>query len=457
MELVKRTSTSTHPLRPRTTLLAFTLAVALIASGCGDAMESPFGMTEDIAATIDETTTTTVAGGDDDAAGEDGADAGDEATAGGESGAAAESTSTTAPAATAELQRLSVEIVASGLQQPTVVTAPSGDDRLFVVERIGVIRLIGADDSVSTFLDLTDRVLANGIEQGLLGLAFHPAYADNGRFFVYFTDKGGRRQLSEFAVSDDPNQGDADSEKVLFELEQPENSTDIRHYAGAINFGPDGYLYVSLGDGADARGQGQNTNTMFASIVRLDVDGGDPYAIPADNPFVDGGGAPEVWAYGLRNPWRFAIDHEESLVYIADVGQSNWEEVNVVPIDGGAGTNFGWITTEGAHCFSPSDCDMTGITLPVLEYDHEDGCSITGGYVYRGAAIPELDGHYFYADWCGLWVRSFRYEDGAVTLEQDWSSDLTEAGQVNTFGLDGSGEMLIANFEGVVMRIVPVR
>lgn len=437
--------------------LVLVAVLAMFATACGDAMESPFGMTEEIAA-ADAASTTTVAPDDGSAAAEGGDDVDDDEATGDSTTGGSEAPADGATAAPAgSLQGLALEVVATDLQQPTVVTAPAGDDRLFVVERFGVIRVIDAAGERTAFLDLTDRVLANGIEQGMLGLAFHPDYASNGRFFVYYTDKGGRRQLSEFAVSDDPNRGDPDSEKVLFELEQPENSTDIRHYAGAINFDPDGYLYVSLGDGADARGQGQNPDSMFASIVRLDVDGGDPYAIPADNPFANGGGAAEVWAYGLRNPWRFAIDHEERLLYVADVGQSNWEEVNVVSLDTGGGTNFGWITTEGAHCFSPSDCDMTGITLPVLEYDHEDGCSITGGYVYRGAAIPELNGHYFYADWCGLWVRSFRHENGVAAEQQDWSSDLTDAGQVNTFGLDGNGELYLANFEGMVMRVVPVR
>jgi hypothetical protein len=307
------------------------------------------------------------------------------------------------------------------------------------------------------FLDLRDRVGSNGIEQGLLGLAFHPEYATNGRLFVYHVDTSGNRQLSEYTVSDDPNRADRDSEKVIFELPQPAASVDIRHYAGAVHFGPDGYLYVSLGDGADGKNQGQDPNTMYASIVRLDVDSGDPYTIPPTNPFVGGGGAAEVWAYGLRNPWRFSIDAAAELLFVADVGQSNWEEVDVVPL-GEGGYNFGWPVTEGNHCFSPADCDMTGITLPVFEYDHSNrSCSITGGFVYRGSAIPEVAGHYFYADWCGLWVRSFRYETGAVVDEQDWSDDLVEAGQINSFGVDGFGELYIANFEGTIARIVPVR
>ncbi len=438
-------------------LAAAGVVLALALGACGDAMESPFGITDapdDAAGDATSTETTLAATADTTAPGDTTAsgDSGEGATDGNGGGDTGDDPS-------APLQGLAVEVIATGLHQPTVVTAPAGDLRLFVVERQGVIRVVDEAGRLleDAFLDLRDRVGANGIEQGLLGLAFHPEYSSNGRFFVYYTDAGGRRQLSEFALSDDPNRGDGDSEIVLIELEQPPDSTDIRHYAGALTFGPEGHLYVSLGDGADARNQGQNPDTMFGTIVRLDVDAGDPYAIPADNPFVDGGGAAEVWAYGLRNPWRFAIDAQERLMYIADVGQQRWEEVNVVGLDEGAGSNFGWFTTEGAHCFSPSECDMTGLVLPVLEYNHDEGCSITGGYVYRGEAIPELDGHYFYADWCGLWVRSFRYENGTVTEEQDWSDDLTEAGQVNTFGLDGAGEMYIANFEGTVMRIVPVR
>ncbi len=367
------------------------------------------------------------------------------------------STTTTLPAA--PLQGLALEVVATGLHQPTVVAAPAGDARVFAVERKGVIRLIDPEAGLldEPFLDVSDRIGSSGIEQGLLGLAFHPDHARNGRLFVYYVDTSGNRQLSEFVVSGDPNLADADSEKVIFELPQPAGSVDIRHYAGAVQFGPDGYLYVSLGDGADGKNQGQDPSTMYASIVRLDVDSGDPYAIPATNPFVGGGGAPEVWAYGLRNPWRFSIDHEAGLLFVADVGQSAWEEVDVVPIDGG-GYNFGWPLTEGNHCFSPSDCDMAGLTLPVFEYGHENrACSITGGFVYRGSLIPEIAGHYFYADWCSLWVRSFRYEDGAIVDEHDWSDALSAAGQINSFGVDGFGELYIANFEGTIARIVPIR
>ncbi|MCP4224114.1 MAG: PQQ-dependent sugar dehydrogenase, partial [Actinomycetia bacterium] len=205
-------------------------------------------------------------------------------------------------------------------------------------------------------IDLRDTVLANGIEQGLLGLAFHPDYASNGRFFVYHTNKSANRTLVEYQVSNsDPDRGDPATQKVLVELSQPADSVDIRHYAGMIEFGPDGFLYVSSGDGADSRGQGQNADTLFGAIWRLDVDAEDLYAIPPGNPFVTAGGAPEVWAYGLRNPYRFSIDPVERLIYVGDVGQERWEEIDVGSLDA-PGTNFGWADMEGNHCFFDDEC-----------------------------------------------------------------------------------------------------
>lgn len=353
-------------------------------------------------------------------------------------------TTTTLP----PLHGLAFETVATGLAQPTVVTHAPGDQRLFVVERTGVIRLVEPATGLveEAFLDLSDRVGSNGIEQGMLGLAFHPA--DPGRFFVYYVDTDGRRTLSEFP---EPT---PDSERLLFAHPQPPGSVDIRHYGGHLEFGPDGYLYVSLGDGADAGNEGQNPDSIFGTILRLDVDG-DPYAIPSGNPFPDGD-APEVWAYGLRNPWRFTIDDTDRLIYIADVGQERWEEVSVLSLDDG-GANLGWPVMEGDHCFSRSDCDPDEFTTPALEYGHDEGCSITGGHVYRGEAIPELQGHYFYGDWCGGWIRSFRMEDREAVDSQDWTADLEGVGQPNAFGLDAAGEMYVANYEGEVLTIVPVR
>ena len=357
------------------------------------------------------------------------------------------------------LQEVRLETVAEDFRQPTVLAAPIGDDRLFIAQRVGVIRILDSSRDMldPAFLDISDRVLANGIEQGLLGLAFHPDYASNGRFFVYYTDREGRRQLSEFQVSaSDPNLASPDTERVLFELEQPPDATDIRHYAGQLNFGPEGNLWVSLGDGADSRDQGQDPSTMFATVSRIDVDNGDPYGIPPENPFVDGGGAPEVWAYGLRNPWRFSIDPVDGLIYIADVGHGDQEEINVLPIAEG-GFNLGWSDVEGTRCFHVQDCDLADYTAPVITYSHEDGCSVTGGYVYRGSEIPELVGTYFYSDWCSQWIKSFRYVDGQVTEETDWTADLGEIGQINSFGLGGDGELYAVTHDGVVAKFVADR
>jgi glucose/arabinose dehydrogenase len=366
------------------------------------------------------------------------------------------STTTTPPPTTTTtlppLTGLVLDPVSDALSQPVVLTAPTGDERLFVVERIGRIRIIDAEETLLSepFLDLTDRVNSGGLETGLLGLAFHPDYAENGRLFAYYFHGGATTRLSEFAVSDDPDLADPESERILLEFDQPTS----RHNAGMLQFGPDGYLYVSLGEGGAAATHAQDPNTLLSSILRLDVDSGDPYAVPSDNPFVEGGGAPEVWAYGLRNPWRFAIDPVEEVLYIADVGHSNWEEINVVPLDQG-GYNFGWLRMEGTHCFR-AGCDPVeeGLTLPVIEYSHDDGCSITGGFPYRGALMPELAGRYFYSDWCAGWIRSIRVDGGVVVEETLWLEDV---GQVNAFGMDSDGEIYVLTWDGRVARILPTR
>ena len=362
------------------------------------------------------------------------------------------SIATTTTAALPPLQGLSFEIIGEDFDQPVYATSPPGDQRLFVAERSGTIRIVDPAGRVleDPFLDIRSDVHDAGIEQGLLGIAFHPDHAKNGRFFVYFTDPNNDTRLVEYRVGNDLNVADPATARQLIHFPQP---TD-RHNGGMLLFGPDGHLYVSLGEGGKASLHAQNPETLLSAILRIDVDTGDPYGIPPGNPFVDGGGAPEVLVYGLRNPWRFAID--EGLLYIADVGHSEWEEINVVSLDG-LPYNFGWLLMEGNHCFIPADCDPTGLTLPILEYPHPEGCSITGGFVYRGAAIPELNGHYFYADWCTLFVRSFRYEAGAVTDQRDWSDDLAGIGQIDSFGLDPAGELLVATWSGMVARIVPVR
>jgi len=357
----------------------------------------------------------------------------------------------TTPVPLAPLIGMDVELIAE-VHRPVVVVAIPGSARYLVVDQAGVIVVVDANGATSDFLDLTDRVGANGIEQGLLGLALHPDFASNGRFFVYYTAPDNDSHLVEFGLTAE-GVGDPDSAHELLFVEQP---TD-RHNAGTIVFGPDTYLWLSLGEGGAASENAQNPETLLSSLLRLDVDSGDPYGIPADNPFIDGGGAPEVWAFGLRNPWKFSIDPVDRLIYIGDVGHSEWEEIDVVSLDDGAGSNFGWLPMEGTRCFV-NGCDPDLYTPPVLEYSHEGGnCSVTGGVVYRGQAIPEFDGHYFYADWCGGWIRSFRFVDGAATEMTDWSEQLGNVGQVTSFGTDANGELLFTTWDGGIYRLVPIR
>jgi len=346
---------------------------------------------------------------------------------------------------------LDAEVVADGFLVPVLVTAPPEDSRLFVVEQPGRISMIeNGARAEAPFLDLMGQVAFGG-EQGLLGLAFHPDYAQNGRFFVNFTDRSGDTRIVEFRVSDDPARADPASARVLLAIDQPY----ANHNGGWIAFGPDGYLYIAMGDGGsggDPQGNGQNTDTLLGKILRIDVNGGDPYDIPADNPFADGGGAPEIFAFGLRNPWRDAFDGNRLIV--ADVGQGDYEEVSIVDLDA-PGANLGWNVMEGAHCYRANTCDMSGLVLPVYEYPHVAGaCSITGGHVYRGSAIPELTGQYFFGDYCAGFVRSFGV-DGGETHVIDWSDEIGGVGSITSFGQDAAGEIYITAVDGRVFKLVP--
>ena len=344
--------------------------------------------------------------------------------------------------------------VAAGLNVPLYLTAPPGDPRLFIVEKSGTIRIVRDEGLLATaFLDLSSQVSNIG-EQGLLGMAFDPDYATTGRFVVHYSDLAGNTVLSRFQVSPDPDLADPASEQVILTQAQPFSN----HKGGQVLFGPDGYLYLGLGDGGgsgDPDNRGQDLSDRLGSILRIDVRNGDPYTVPADNPFLQFE-APEVWSYGLRNPWRFSFDRLTGDLYIADVGQNQWEEVDVsTPADGtGRGLNYGWSIMEGGHCFRGPGCDQTGLTLPAFEYNHEQGCSITGGYVYRGGAVPAIQGHYFYGDYCQGWVRSFRYAGGLVTDETSWPS-LAPGGPVISFGEDAAGELYVLEQGGRVSRIVP--
>ena len=362
-------------------------------------------------------------------------------------------TAQTAPAPT-PASGLALERVASGLADPLYVTAPAGDARLFVVEQPGRIRIVKGGLLLPTpFLDLTDRVRAGG-EQGLLSIAFHPRYATNGLLYVNYTNRRGDTRVERYSVSRDPDRADAASAKLVIMIEQP----FANHNGGLVIFGPDSMLYIGMGDGGsggDPYGHGQNRATLLGKMLRLDVDRGDPYAVPRDNPFVGRAGMRgEIWAYGLRNPWRFCFDPPTGLLYIADVGQNLWEEIDVAGA-ARAGLDYGWNVMEGDHCYRSRDCDQTGRVAPAVEYHHDDGCSVTGGFVYRGRRMLDLVGHYFYADYCRGWIRSFKYEGGRVTAHREWRG--VEPGQVTSFGQDSAGELYVCASDGTVHRLAPAR
>ena len=349
-----------------------------------------------------------------------------------------------------------LETIVEGLDFPVWLTSPPGDPRLFVVEKGGQVIIVENGAALPTpFLDLRGQV-STGNEQGLLSLAFHPDYSASGRFFVNFTDPAGDTRVVEYRVSPgDPERADAGSARVVLTIEQPFSN----HNGGLVLFGPDGMLYVGMGDGGsggDPQGNGQDLAALLGKMLRIDVDGAQPYAVPDDNPFVDTAGArPEVWAYGLRNPWRFSFDRDTGDLYIADVGQNRVEEVNAVE-GTGAGLNYGWNVMEGSDCFEPRDgCDRDGLTLPVAEYDHGDGCSVTGGYVYRGDAISELRGTYLFSDFCSGFVRGFRFANGQATGERRFAELEPSDNSVASFGEDADGELYILTGDGGVHKIIP--
>ncbi len=377
----------------------------------------------------------------------------------------AETTSTTAePTTTPTTQALDpllgleAELVAEGFDQPVHVAAVPGTGKLVVIERKGMANVLdGTTGEMAElpFLDLTDPavLLSSSIEQGLLGLAFDPAYESTGRVYAYWTNADGDSVLARFVVAGPPSPwpaADPGSMEILLTIDQPAE----RHNAGHLEFDPDGLLYVAIGDGGSGGEPAQDTTNLLGTLLRIDVSGATGYEIPADNPF-----GSEIWVYGLRNPWRFAIDPADELVYIGDVGQDSFEEINVIGLEG-AGTDFGWREMEGDRCFR-SGCDTDGRTIPVLQVEHDQGCSVTGGRVYRGSAIPEFSGHYFFGDWCKSFVRSFRLdgdpETGSVVDQFDHGDDLAAVGQITSFGFDDNGELLTVNWAGQLHRIVPIR
>ena len=349
---------------------------------------------------------------------------------------------------------LTAHLVVSGLSSPLDLQSAAGDrERVYVVEQPGRIRVVRNGQLQATpFLDVSDRISAGG-ERGLLGLAFHPKFASNRRLFVNYTDGNGDTHLSEFHASS-ADTADPTSERVLLVVQQP----FANHNGGGLAFGGDGRLYAGLGDGGsggDPFGNGQRLDTLLGKMLRIDVDGAAPYVVPTDNPFRTTAGArPEIWAYGLRNPFRFAFDRLTGDLYIGDVGQNAWEEVDVGYATRHGGENYGWNVMEATHCYRPANnCDTTGLTLPVYEYDHGQGCSIIGGVVYRGCRMPDLAGSFFFGDYCSGFVRSLRVVNGQATDVREWP--LTGIHTVTGFGVDADGEVYVLDYGGSVFRLEP--
>ena len=355
-------------------------------------------------------------------------------------------------------------------RRPVLFTyLPDGSDRVVVVEQDGLAHIFENDPSITEtaiYLDLSDRISRSGNEEGFLGLAFHPEYALNGQFYVYYSASNPRRSvISRFTVSPDPDRADIESETVLLKIPEPRSN----HNGGSMVFGPDGYLYIGIGDGGgsgDPSQNGQDPTTLLGTIIRIDVDRTSEnleYGIPPDNPFAGSpdGERPEIWAYGLRNPWRFSFDRETGSLWVGDVGQNAWEEIDVIE----RGGNYGWNILEGTHCFLPaSGCDSSGTILPVAEYGHNLGCSITGGHVYRGPDLPalaDLQGVYIYGDFCTSRIWGFRVGSNG----SDVGAALTTGGQlmggvtgrISSFGEDATGNIYIVTFGGQIHRIVLAR
>jgi glucose/arabinose dehydrogenase len=342
---------------------------------------------------------------------------------------------------------------ASGLASPTFLTAPPGDPRQFIVERAGRILVMQNGTLLSQpFLDIRADTDVTG-EGGLLSMAFDPGYASNGRVYVYRTLPGANHDIvvERYTVSNDPNQADPASRLTIIRIPHPGFTN---HFGGLVAFGPDGTLYLGTGDGGsagDPNGNAQNLASLLGKLLRLDVSAASaaaPYRIPATNPYQNQSGRrPEIWASGLRNPWRFAFDGDR--LYIADVGQDQREEINLEAAAQG-GLNYGWNRMEGTICYQGQNCDRTGLTLPLLDYPHAGGgnpCSITGGYVYRGSAIPELAGRYLYSDYCAGFLRSLNAADRTAAEQRDWN--VARVGQVVSFGQDGQGELYVITLDGI--------
>jgi len=375
-------------------------------------------------------------------------------------------------------KELKVMKLVEGLHKPIYLTAPeNSSDTLFIVEQHGVVqRLINGEVATSALLNIRNRVhqpKMPGDERGLLGFALHPQFSKNGRIFVNYVNKKDSTVIAEYKVDPKTRIADEKKEKIILKFQQPYSN----HNGGQLAFGPDGFLYIAVGDGGyagDPHENGQNIETIFGTILRIDIDGKTPYEIPVDNPFLNEKKAKgEIYWYGLRNAWRFSFDANTGDLYIGDVGQSSWEEIDYLPAKS-PGANFGWNKMEGAHCYPPGeDCEKDGLVLPIFEYpnnanfmktligwDQNDaqGCSVTGGYVYRGSQIPELYGHYIFGDYCTGKVWSFIVKNGISQNFAEWKiNGLEKDLYLSSFGEDGKGELYIVNHTGSIYKISGVK
>jgi len=376
---------------------------------------------------------------------------------------------------------LAIHKVANVPAKALYITQPSLEkNRLFVLNQKGLIHIIKNGKTLDEpFLDISDRVhgsLTPGSEEGLLGLAFHPEYKENGYFYVNYVDRNDTSVVSRFSVTQHPDTADKNSEKILLKLAQPFGN----HNGGHLAFGPkDGMLYIGFGDGGkwgDPYDNAQNLNTLLGAILRIDVNSGDPYSIPVDNPFIgQKDKRPEIFCYGLRNPWRFSFDRETNDLIIGDVGQNLWEEISWTTWDVSKGANYGWRTMEANHCYNPEEfCDTTDLVMPVHEYPNNaaymkilmgmdnseaTGCSVTGGYVYRGTDNPHLWGTYIFGDYCTGRIWSFRLKDGKPVGFKNLRKELKKHSKdvplfISSFGEDNLGELYVVDYLGAVYKFV---
>lgn len=353
---------------------------------------------------------------------------------------------------TATAQEISLRQIAAGLDMPVALTH-ANDSRLFVTLQRGQVVIYDGTQILPTpFLDIRSLVRCCG-ERGLLSVAFHPRYGENGLFFVYYTDAEGDIVIARCRVSSDPNRADPNSRSIVLEIPHP---TFGNHNGGQLAFGPDGFLYIGTGDGGsggDPSNNAMNLQSLLGKLLRIDVDGGSPYAVPSSNPLVGRNDArPEIWAFGLRNPWRFSFDRETRDLWIADVGQGAWEEIDFQPHTSIGGENYGWRRMEGSHCFNPpTNCNQSGLVLPVIEYNHSAGaCSVTGGHRYRGSRYPRLRGTYIYGDYCnGVIWGALPGPNGTWNPRQLFDATFF----ISSFGEDVNGEVYVVDHDGRIFQI----